>query len=99
MAEDVVHLPALGPWPGWRVWTARGSRREVEIDRVALLVRFGHQFAIGRAARASSPWLLLSRDAREPWTRRRRPAAHAVHGRVVIRRTGDIAVVREDRIA
>jgi hypothetical protein len=96
MADDVVQLPALGPWPGWRAWTARGSRREVEIDRVRLLVRFGHDFAIGRAARVSRPWLLISREARDPWSSRRGGASDATWGRVVIRWAGDLSPVRED---
>ncbi|MEA2247761.1 MAG: hypothetical protein QOH46_2290 [Solirubrobacteraceae bacterium] len=99
MADDVVELPALGPWHGWRVWTVRGSRREVEIDRVRLVVRSGHEFAIGRAARVSRPWLLLSREVREPWSSRRGPARHAALGRVVIRRAGDMTALWEDRTA
>jgi hypothetical protein len=61
IVEGLVLLPGTGPWPGWRAWTARDSRDEVEIDRVELLVAHGHQFAIGFAARTHQPWLLLSR--------------------------------------
>jgi hypothetical protein len=85
MADEVVELPALGPWPGWRVWSARASRREVEIDRVRLVVTSGHEFVIGRAARVSRPWVLLTSDAREHWSRRH-GRVHEPVGRVVIRR-------------
>jgi hypothetical protein len=60
MTDGVVLLPGQGPWPGWRSWTARDSRAEVEIDRVELLVAHGHQYVIGLAARRHRPWLLLS---------------------------------------
>lgn len=59
--DGLVLLPAVGPWDGWRSWSARDSRREVEIDRVELLVAHGHQFVIGWAAREQRPWLLLTR--------------------------------------
>ncbi|MEA2288888.1 MAG: hypothetical protein QOD55_885 [Solirubrobacteraceae bacterium] len=72
--DDVIELPGLGPWPGWRAWTARASRREVEIDRLELLVASGHQFVIGRANRVSRPWLLLSREERRPWRAREKRA-------------------------